>query len=102
VHAWRPSTPSGSSVAAASSSGSKGLLAAAEPVPGRLKLPKDIKVASATVRVNGRRKALVKGAKLKQPIDLRRLPKRTFTVSITIKATDGRSDTTSKRYTACN
>jgi hypothetical protein len=67
----------------------------------RLKLPKDVTVASATVRVNGKRKALVKGAKLKRPIDVRHLPKRTFTVSITIKAKDGSSDTTSRRYTAC-
>ncbi len=68
----------------------------------RLKLPKDPTIASATVRVNGKRKLLVKGTKLKRAIVLRNLPSHGFTLSITLKASDGRSDGASRRYRVCH
>ncbi len=68
----------------------------------RLKLPKGIAISSATVRIDGKRKALVKGAKLKKTIVLRHLPRHGFTVSITLKASDGRSDRASRRFRVCH
>jgi FG-GAP repeat len=68
----------------------------------RLKLPKDIVVTSATVRVNGKRKALVRGTKLKRAIVLRHLPSHGFTLAVTLKASGNRSDKVSRRYRVCH
>lgn len=68
----------------------------------RLKLPKNIVVTSATVRVNGKRKALVRGAKLKRAIVLRHLPSHGFTLSVTLKASGDRSAKVTRRYRVCH
>ena len=51
--------------------------------------------------LNGKRLKVVKGRKLSAAIDLRGLPKESFTVSVTLKAKDGRSARTIKRYHTC-
>jgi uncharacterized delta-60 repeat protein len=51
----------------------------------RLRIPKGDKPTSATVKVNGKQVKVVKGSRLRSMIDLRGLPKRTVTVSITVK-----------------
>jgi hypothetical protein len=66
-----------------------------------LKIPKSLALASATVVLNGKRVKIVKGRRLSAAIDLRGLPKGTFTVAITLKAKDGRSSRTSRRYHTC-
>jgi hypothetical protein len=64
------------------------------------KLP-GIVFVSATVTVNGKRAKLLKGSRLTAPVDLRGLPKGTFTVAITAKTSDGRTVTGERRYHTC-
>ena len=65
------------------------------------KPPKGYVVKTVTVKVNAKQVATLKGAKLKQPLYLRKLPKRTFTVTVSIKLTKGKGLTERRRYTAC-
>jgi hypothetical protein len=67
----------------------------------RLKAPKGVKLASATVRVNGKLVKTVKGKRLTAPVDLRGLPKGTFTVKVEARTTDGRTVGDSRRYRTC-
>ncbi len=67
----------------------------------RLRVPKGVTASSATVRVNGKKVSVVKGKRLTAPIDLRGLPKGRFTVKISLKTTDGRSVSSSRRYRTC-
>ncbi len=67
----------------------------------RLRVPKGVTAASATVLVNGRTASVVKGRRLTAPIDLRGLPKGRFTVKITLKTTDGRSVSSARHYRTC-
>jgi hypothetical protein len=65
------------------------------------KPPKGYVVKSVTVKVNRKRVAKVKGAKLKKPLYLRKLPKRTFTVTVTITLKKGKGLTEKRRYKPC-
>jgi hypothetical protein len=65
------------------------------------KPPKGYSVKTITVRVNGTKVATIKGAKLKKPLYLRRLPKRSFTVTVSIKLKNGKGLTERRKYTAC-
>ena len=67
----------------------------------RLRQPKGGKLASATVKVNGRTVATRKGARVTAPVDLRGLPKGRFTVTITLKLADGRTVKGSRAYRTC-
>lgn len=67
----------------------------------RLRARKGVTIRSATVRVNGSRVKVVKGRALTAPVDLRGLPKRRFTVKVTIVTGAGRGLTLSRRYRAC-
>lgn len=67
----------------------------------RLRSPKDGKIASATVKLRGKTVATRKGKRVTAPIDLRGLPKGTFTVSIRVVLTDGRVVTGSRTYRTC-
>ena len=58
-------------------------------------------VQTVTVKVNGKRKATIKGKQLKKPVYLRKLPTGTFTVEIAIKLKKGKGLTERRRYTAC-
>jgi hypothetical protein len=66
------------------------------------KPPKGYSVKTITVRVNNRKVATIKGAKLKKPLYLRKLPKGTFTVTVSITLKKGKGLTERRRYTACN
>ncbi len=67
----------------------------------RLKSPKGVKLASATVRVNGKLVKTVKGKRLTAPVDLRGLPKGSFTVKVEARTTDGRVVRDTRRYRTC-
>jgi spore coat-associated protein N len=66
----------------------------------RLKAPAGAKILSATVSVNGRVKARLKGAKAAKPVSLRGL-KKTTKLTVSIKASNGRSYSASRTYKAC-
>jgi hypothetical protein len=66
----------------------------------RLKAPAGGKVVSATVKVNGRTKAKLKGKKAAKALSLRGLKKSTK-LSITVKASDKRTYSASRTYKAC-
>jgi hypothetical protein len=63
--------------------------------------PKGYTVKTVTVKVNAKRVATLKAKALKKPFYLRRLPRGTFTVTISIKLTKGKGLTERRRYTAC-
>jgi hypothetical protein len=65
------------------------------------KPPKGYSVKTMTVRVNGKKVATIKGAKLKKPLYLRKLPKGSFTVTVSIKLKKGKGLTERRRYRAC-
>jgi spore coat-associated protein N len=66
----------------------------------RLKAPDKATVVSATVAVNGRVTARVKGAKARKPVSVRGLRKATA-VTLTVRASNGRTYTGTRKYTAC-
>ena len=65
------------------------------------KPPKGYTVKTVTVKVNAKKVATVKGKQLKKPLYLRKLPKGTFTVTVSITLTKGKGLTEKRRYTAC-
>jgi hypothetical protein len=67
----------------------------------RLKAPKGVKLASATVRVNNKLVKTVTGKRLTAPVDLRGLPKGRFTVKVEAKTTDGRVVRDTRTYRTC-
>ena len=58
------------------------------------------KVVAATVKVNGKTKARLKGAKAAKPLTLTKL-KRTTKLSVSIKASDKRTYAATRSYKAC-
>jgi hypothetical protein len=66
----------------------------------KLKLPKGMDVASATIQVGGK-SVEVKGKKLTSPITLSNLPQGKFVLQITLTATDGSQVTGKQSYPAC-
>ncbi len=67
----------------------------------RLRAPKGIKIRSATVKVNGKRVDVVRGKRLKAPVDLRGLPEGRFTVEITVSTAAGQRLVSARRYRTC-
>jgi hypothetical protein len=65
----------------------------------KLKAPKGLKVVSATVAVNGKVKARVKGAKVRKPVRLRL--RKTSTITVTERASDRKTYTATRTYRAC-
>ena len=63
--------------------------------------PKGYTVKTVTVKVNAKKVATLKGAKLKRPYYLRKLPRGTFTVTVSITLKKGKGLTERRRYTAC-
>jgi hypothetical protein len=66
----------------------------------KLKAPDGAKVISATVSVNGKIKARLRGKKVRKAVTLKRL-KKTFTVSVTVIASNGRPYTGGRIYKVC-
>jgi uncharacterized delta-60 repeat protein len=67
----------------------------------RLRVPRGGKAISAAVKVNGKKVSVLRGARLKAPVDLRGLPKGRFTVSIAVKLADGTTLKGQRRYRTC-
>lgn len=67
----------------------------------RIRQPKGVVLASATVTVNGRRVRLLKGRRLRAPVNLRGLPKGRWTVRIRVVTAAGRVLTGTRRYRTC-
>jgi hypothetical protein len=67
----------------------------------RLKAPLGASVVSATITINGKVKARVKGGKTRAPVDLRGLPLGKVKVSIATKASDGRTYKSTRTYRTC-
>lgn len=67
----------------------------------RLRVPKGVSVASAEVRVNGRRVKSIRRSRITAPVDLRSLPAGRFSVTIRIKLADGRTISGTRRYRTC-
>jgi hypothetical protein len=63
--------------------------------------PKGYTVKTVTVKLNTKRVATLKGKKLKKPLYLRKLPRGTFTLTVSITLTKGKGLTERRRYTAC-
>ena len=56
---------------------------------------------SATITINGKVKARVKGGKTRAPVDLRGLPMGKVKVKIATKASDGRTYKSTRTYRTC-
>ena len=66
----------------------------------KVKAPDGAKVRSATVAVNGKVKARLKGKKVRKPVRLKRLRK-LVTVTVSVKASNGRIYTGMRAYHSC-
>jgi hypothetical protein len=67
----------------------------------RLRVPKGVKVASAEVRVAGKKVKVLKGKRLTSQVTLTGLPKGKFVVQITLIAGDGSKITGKRTYRTC-
>jgi hypothetical protein len=67
----------------------------------RLVEPRGVKIVNAKVFVNGKRVRVVRGRRLRAPVDLRGLPKGRFKVEIRLKTADGRTIRGTRRYRTC-
>ena len=67
----------------------------------RLRVPKGVKVASAEVRVAGKKVKVLKGKRLTSQVTLTGLPKGRFVVQITLIASDGSKITGKRAYRTC-
>jgi len=67
----------------------------------RLRVPKGSAVTSAEVKVNGKRAAVRRGARLRSVVNLTQLPKGSFRVDIVLKLADGRTVKGSRKYRTC-
>ena len=67
----------------------------------RLKPPAGTKLVAATVYVDGRVKARLKGAKARKAVKLRGLRKRRTRLKVRVKANDGHTYTAGRTYRAC-
>jgi predicted acyl esterase len=65
----------------------------------RIRLRRGIR--SATVTVNGKRAKVLRGKRLRAPVDLRGLPKGTFRVTVTARTTSGRVLRSARTYHTC-
>jgi hypothetical protein len=67
----------------------------------RLKAPKGTRVKSATIAINGKVKARVKGGRTRAPVNLRGLPKGKVTVKVTVRASNGKTYVSKRTYRTC-
>lgn len=67
----------------------------------RLRVPRDSAVLSAEVKVNGKRVAVRRGARLRSVVNLAELPRGRFRVDIVLKLADGRTVKGSRSYRTC-
>ena len=67
----------------------------------RIRAPRGLSATQARLTINGRRARTVRGAKLRQPITLRRLPRGRVKVQLVITLSDRRVVTESRVYRIC-
>lgn len=67
----------------------------------RLRIPKGAKPLTAVVKVNGKKVKTLTGKRITAPVDLRGLAKGRFTVSITVKLSNGKSLKGARKYKTC-
>ena len=67
----------------------------------RLRRPRGVVLVSARIEVNGKRVAVLKGARLRSTVDLRGLPKGRFVVRIAVRTATGQILTGARRYRTC-
>lgn len=67
----------------------------------RLRTPRTDSVVDATVFVNGRRVKVIRGARLRAPVDLRGLPRGRVTVRIEVRLATGRVLRGTRKYRTC-
>ena len=67
----------------------------------RIKGPRDFPVKRIVVKLNGKRRATLTGAKLKRPLTLGHLPRRAFTVSFEITLKNGKVVKGKQRFPVC-
>ena len=67
----------------------------------RLKAPKGTSVKSATISINGKVKARVKGGRTRAPVNLRGLPKGRVKVKVVVRASNGRTYVSTRTYRTC-
>jgi spore coat-associated protein N len=100
-----PTTPPPTPTAPVALADAIGLPATTSCVKGgkltlRLKAPAGTKVVAVTVKVNGKTKARLKGAKASKAVSLRKL-KGTTKLAVSIKASDKRTYSAARSYKAC-
>jgi uncharacterized repeat protein (TIGR01451 family) len=67
----------------------------------RIRRLRDDPIVRAEVRVNGKRVRVVRGSRLRAPVDLRGLPKGRFKVQITVRTASGKIARGTRRYRTC-
>jgi spore coat-associated protein N len=67
----------------------------------RLKAPKGTKIVSATVKVNNRTKARLKGKKVRKPVQLRGLGAKPAKITVAVKASNRKTYTATRTYVGC-
>lgn len=67
----------------------------------RLRIPRHAKAVSATVRVNGKRVQVIRGKRLRAPVNLKGLPKGRFKVDISVRLRGGKVLTGQRAYRTC-
>ena len=67
----------------------------------RLRAPRGERLASARVYVNGRRVRMLRGRRLRAPVDLRGLPRGTVRVKVVARTRAGRRIVAQRRYRTC-
>lgn len=67
----------------------------------RLKAPSGVRVLSATVRIGGKLKARVRGATKRVRLKARGLPAGRVKVVVSVRASNDRSYTSTRRYSTC-
>jgi hypothetical protein len=67
----------------------------------RLRRPGGVKLVSARVVINGKRRPLVRGRGLAKPIVLKRLPQGRLKVKVTVTTSKGKKLTVTRRYRSC-
>ena len=67
----------------------------------RLRVPGGARVVSATVKINGKDTARVKGARTRAPVNLRGLPRGKVKVTIATRSSSGRTYKSKRTYRTC-
>jgi hypothetical protein len=67
----------------------------------RLKAPVGLKALSATIKVNGRTKAKLKGKKATKKVTISKLGKKPAKLTVSLRASNGRTYSAKRTYSVC-